>query len=133
LAAHVLKTHGADPGGLRCELCGSTHATTVTLEEHLRSAHGVLPWTRDEAGKKQLKCAVCEHSVLPAEMETHLRFSHGVMPVRHNQKSRTLTLLSTELSAEAILRTLTPDTNSLLRCLTPLPVDALDSRIDFML
>ena len=70
-------------------------------------------------------------------MESHLRFSHGVVPVKESSaaagpssSSAGFALGSNDYSvseaAEALLRTLTPQPDYLLRCLTPLPMETLD-------
>jgi hypothetical protein len=58
-------------------------------------------------------------------MESHLRFSHGVMPVRPGGPTE----LSISEAAEALLKTLTPQPDYLLRCLTPFPMESLDDLI----
>lgn len=58
-------------------------------------------------------------------METHLRFSHGVMPVKRGSANE----FTVSEAAEALLRTLTPQPDYLLRCLTPLPMETLDDFI----
>ena len=72
-------------------------------------------------------------------MESHLRFSHGVVPVKSvsapavsnaeeaaEQSTSFSASASVTEAAEAMLRTLTPQPDYLLRCLTPLPLDTLD-------
>ncbi len=104
------------------------------LELHRRSYHGLLPWNKEVSGhadksseSRRLNCKVCENDFLPVEMEAHLRFSHGIMPVRRPGEAAAANNISEV--ADAILRTLTPQPDYLLRCLTPLPMDTLDDFI----
>ena len=76
----------------------------------------------EEGLKGKLKCKICEHNFLATELETHLRFSHGVLPVKPGAQSD----FSVSEAAEALLRTLTPQPDYLLRGLTPLPMETLD-------
>ena len=144
-------THGEQKENHPCKLCSKNYASQERLQEHLRTSHGILPWNKvkilqvtskpHEASQNSEeidhlketraelegteKCRFCEQYFLPAEMENHLRFSHGVMPIRAG--------VSTELSiteaAEALLKTLTPHPDYLLRSLTPLPMETLDELI----
>ena len=77
-----------------------------------------------------VKCRYCEQVFLPTELEYHLRFSHGVMPIRPGTLGSTsANELSISEAAEALLKTLTPQPDYLLRSLTPLPMETLDELI----
>jgi len=73
-----------------------------------------------DGGEQVVRCEVCEKDFLPEELEAHRRFSHGLRTDKVEEKERSL------ISTEALLRTLTPQPDYLLRCLTPLPIDTLD-------
>ncbi len=102
---------GASP--FKCATCGDrSFKSKDSLDRHLRSSHGVLPWNdASSAGESaadlesgllrgRLKCKVCEHDFLSEEMESHLRFSHGVMPFRPGETQAS----SVSEAAEALLR-----------------------------
>lgn len=110
---------------LKCQTCDSRFKNEDTLKRHLTSSHGIMPWNSDGDTRDLLKCKICEHDFAPTEMENHLRFSHGVLSVRPGAPFD----FSVSEAAEALLRTLTPQPDYLLRCLTPLPMETLD---DFM-
>ncbi len=140
LEEHVRTAHEDDSLRLSCKVCKATAGNALALEDHMRSHHGVLPWNklvdgdmeRELLGAGRLQCKVCEKSFLPSEMETHLRFSHGVLPVKPgslNAADFAAFALPASASAEALLRTLTPQPDYLLRCLTPLPMETLDDFI----
>ena len=109
------------------------------LQEHLRTVHGILPWNKvqvcqvsskpHELNEQELdddwhlKCKYCEQAMEKGEMENHLRFSHGVMPITSSEQ------LTISEAAEALLKTLTPQPDYLLRSLTPLPLETRDELI----
>ena len=77
-----------------------------------------------------VKCRYCEQVFLSTELEYHLRFSHGVKPIRPGTLASTsANELSISEAAEALLKTLTPQPDYLLRSLTPLPMETLDELI----
>ncbi|TRY67578.1 hypothetical protein TCAL_07828 [Tigriopus californicus] len=140
LEEHLKNVHGKHSESLKCKVCGLYRASQKSLEDHMQNDHGLLPWNTLSQGsgkapgprvdiakemKGHLKCKICEHNFLPAEMESHLRFSHGVMPV----KPGALSDFSVSEAAEVLLRNLTPQPDYLLRCLTPLPMEILDDFI----
>lgn len=130
----MVSVHGQAYKPNPCKLCSKVYSTADKLQKHLRSVHGILPWTKVQvlqvtakphANLKEdvLKCKYCEQAFLPAEMENHLRFSHGVMPITSSDQ------LTISEAAEALLKTLTPQPDYLLRSLTPLPMETLDELI----
>jgi hypothetical protein len=132
LEEHIKSAHEDESARLTCKVCQVSTGNEKALDEHMKSHHGVLPWNKVVEGdiekelSGELRCKICEKSFLPAEMETHLRFSHGVLPVKTGSVNTDFALPA---SAEALLRTLTPQPDYLLRCLTPLPMETLDDLI----
>ncbi len=123
LEEHVQTFHACEGNNkdLTCNLCDAKFRSIGGLATHKQQTHGELPWNASAAAESEkLECKVCEHVFLPQELETHLRFSHGVLPLAKPGVSE---------AAEALLRTLTPQPDYLLRCLTPLPLDSLDDLI----
>ena len=130
LEAHMVSVHGQAYKPNPCKLCSKVYSTADKLQKHLRTVHGILPWNKvqvlqvtakpHELKEDVLKCKYCEQAFLPAEMENHLRFSHGVMPITSSDQ------LTISEAAEALLKTLTPQPDYLLRSLTPLPMETLD-------
>ena len=139
LKAHI-ETCQSDEENHLCEMCDKRYKSKQTLTEHLRSTHGILPWNKlsSDGSKSMLKCKICESDFLHEEMEAHLRFSHGVMPVKKPDLTAGPAGIMTAYdfsgssvseAAEALLRTLTPQPDYLLRALTPLPMEAIDDFI----
>ena len=144
LESHIKNVHADKAENHPCKLCSKSYSCADKLSEHLRTSHGILPWNKvqvlqatskdhedvidqiEELRKElagSLKCRYCEQIFLPAEMESHLRFSHGVMPFKSGAE------MSISEAAEALLKTLTPQPDYLLRSLTPLPMETLDELI----